>query len=86
MHAGLHPLFRVLFPNQVIRADDLAWAMVDVVTTERKGLVVAGSSVLENRAIRRHDQVAHAAIESCCAMTRVYIRVAARRTAKWGDE
>jgi uncharacterized protein YbjT (DUF2867 family) len=50
MHA-VYPLFRVLFPNQVIRADDLAWAMLDVVTTERKGSV-SGSSVLENRAIR----------------------------------
>ena len=50
MHA-VYPLFRVLFPNQVIRADELAWAMVDVVTTERKGLV-SESSVLENQAIR----------------------------------
>jgi len=48
---AVYPLFRVLFPNQVLRADDLAWAMVDVVTMERKGSV-SGSSVLENRAIR----------------------------------
>src|SRR6185436_15411075 len=27
---GIYPAFRVLFPNQVIRADDLARAMVDV--------------------------------------------------------
>jgi hypothetical protein len=26
----IYPAFRVLFPNQVIRADDLARAMVDV--------------------------------------------------------
>jgi uncharacterized protein YbjT (DUF2867 family) len=28
---GIYPAFRTLFPNQVIRADDLARAMVDVV-------------------------------------------------------
>ena len=28
---GIYPVFRALFPNQVIRADDLARAMVDVV-------------------------------------------------------
>jgi uncharacterized protein YbjT (DUF2867 family) len=50
MHA-IYPVFRLLFPNQVIRADDLAWAMVDVVTTERQGLVLR-SLVLENRAVR----------------------------------
>lgn len=46
---AVYPLFRVLFPNQVIRADDLARAMVDVVlrqTQERQGLV------FENRDIR----------------------------------
>jgi uncharacterized protein YbjT (DUF2867 family) len=45
----LYPVFRLLFPNQVIRADDLGWAMVDVVlrqTQERQGLV------FENRDIR----------------------------------
>jgi hypothetical protein len=42
-------VFRLLFPNQVIPADDLGWAMVDVVlrqTQERQGLV------FENRDIR----------------------------------
>jgi uncharacterized protein YbjT (DUF2867 family) len=48
---AIYPVFRVLLPNQVIRADDLAWAMVDVVTTERQGVVLR-SLVLENRAIR----------------------------------
>jgi len=48
---AVYPVFRVLFPNQVIRADDLAWAMVDIVTTARQGLG-SGSFVLENRAIR----------------------------------
>ena len=46
---GIYPLFRLLFPNQVIRADDLARAMVDVVvqgTAERPG------PVFENRDIR----------------------------------
>src|SRR6267154_2272341 len=46
---AIYPAFRVLFPNQVIRADDLARAMVDVV-------VLVGqeprSLVLENRDIR----------------------------------
>jgi hypothetical protein len=45
----VYPVFRVLFPNQVIRADDLARAMVDVVlrqTPERQDVV------FENRDIR----------------------------------
>ena len=46
---AIYPVFRVLFPNQVVRADDLARAMVDVTvreTEERQNLV------LENRDIR----------------------------------
>lgn len=46
---AVYPAFRLLFPNLVIRADDLAWAMVDVVlrrTQQRQGLV------FENRDIR----------------------------------
>jgi uncharacterized protein YbjT (DUF2867 family) len=46
---AIYPAFRMLFPNQVIRADDLARAMVDVVvqkTAERE------SRVFENRDIR----------------------------------
>lgn len=46
---AIYPAFRMLFPNQVIRADDLARAMVDVVvqkTVERE------SRVFENRDIR----------------------------------
>ena len=45
----IYPAFRVLFPNQVIRADDLARAMVDIAVRragEREGLV------FENRDIR----------------------------------
>ena len=45
---GIYPAFRVLFPNQVIRADDLARVMVDVAIrgTDRQG------PVFENRDIR----------------------------------
>ena len=46
---AIYPAFRLLFPNQVIRADDLARAMVDVAvrgTEEREG------PVFENRDIR----------------------------------
>jgi uncharacterized protein YbjT (DUF2867 family) len=46
---AIYPVFRLLFPNQVIRADDLARAMVDVVV-RRKG--EPGGLVLENRDIR----------------------------------
>ena len=45
----MYPAFRVLFPNQVIRADELARAMVDVAvrgTSEHQG------EILENRDIR----------------------------------
>jgi len=46
---GIYPVLQVLFPNQVIRADDLARAMVDVVvreTNKRHG------PIFENRDIR----------------------------------
>ena len=46
---GIYPVFRALFPNQVIRADDLARAMVDV-AVRRRG--ESGGVVLENRDIR----------------------------------
>jgi uncharacterized protein YbjT (DUF2867 family) len=46
---GIYPAFRALFPNQVIRADDLARAMIDVVVG---GMGVAPSMVFENRDIR----------------------------------
>ena len=45
----IYPLFRVLFPNQVIRADDLGRAMVDVVVSEAER---RGGPVFENRDIR----------------------------------
>jgi uncharacterized protein YbjT (DUF2867 family) len=46
---SVYPLFQLLFPNQVIRADDLATSMVDIVvrTGERTEPVI-----LENRDIR----------------------------------
>jgi uncharacterized protein YbjT (DUF2867 family) len=46
---GIYPVFRLLLPNQVIRADDLARVMVDVAvrgTAEHRG------PVFENRDIR----------------------------------
>jgi len=45
----IYPAFRALFPNQVIRADDLARAMVDVVAS---GAGQRGGPVFENRDIR----------------------------------
>ena len=44
-----YPAFRVLFPNQVIRADDLARTMVDVAV---QGPGEGRALVLENRDIR----------------------------------
>ena len=46
---GIYPVFRVLFPNQVIRADDLARAMVSAVVSET---AQHGGPVFENRDIR----------------------------------
>jgi uncharacterized protein YbjT (DUF2867 family) len=46
---GIYPAFRMLFPNQVIRADDLARAMVDAVVSETGQ---RGGPVFENREIR----------------------------------
>jgi len=45
---AIYPAFRVLFPNQVIRADDLAWAMVDAAAS---GMADRGP-IFENRDIR----------------------------------
>jgi uncharacterized protein YbjT (DUF2867 family) len=44
---SIYPVFRMLFPNQVIRADDLAHAMVDV--------VVRGTDKPESRILENHD-------------------------------
>jgi uncharacterized protein YbjT (DUF2867 family) len=48
LHA-IYPVFRMLFPNQVIRADDLARAMVDAAV---RGIGEGRTLVLENRDIR----------------------------------
>jgi uncharacterized protein YbjT (DUF2867 family) len=47
---AIYPAFRVLFPNQVIPADDLARTMVDVAV---RGSGESRTLVLENRDIRR---------------------------------
>jgi uncharacterized protein YbjT (DUF2867 family) len=46
---AIYPAFRMLFPNQVIPADDLARAMVDVALRESRE---TGGQVFENRDIR----------------------------------
>jgi uncharacterized protein YbjT (DUF2867 family) len=46
---GVYPFFRLLFPNQVIRADDLALAMVVAAVS---GTGLRGGPVFENRDIR----------------------------------
>ena len=46
---AIYPAFRVLFPNQMIRADDLARTMVDVAMG---GTGEGRTLVLENRDIR----------------------------------
>ena len=46
---AIYPVFRRLFPNQVIPADDLACAMVDVAVRETRE---TGGRVFENRDIR----------------------------------
>jgi hypothetical protein len=46
---AIYPAFRLLLPNQVIRADDLARCMVDV-AVRRPG--ERGNLIFENRDIR----------------------------------
>jgi uncharacterized protein YbjT (DUF2867 family) len=46
---SIYPVFRVLFPNQAVPADQLGRSMVDVVVNEAEG---RASVVLENRDIR----------------------------------
>ena len=58
----VYPVFRVLFPNQVIRADDLARAMVDLAL--RQTHFDAKEAILENRDIKSHGRVACAPRES----------------------
>jgi hypothetical protein len=52
---GIYPVFRVLFPNLVIRADDLARAMVEAAirgTEEREGLVLENHDIRSMVALR----------------------------------
>jgi len=53
---AIYPAFRVLFPNQVIQADELAEAMVDVVV---RGAAERRTLVLENRDIRAMVESIH---------------------------
>ena len=53
---AIYPAFRVLFPNQVIRVDELAEAMVNVVV---RGAGERRSLVLENRDIRAMVESLH---------------------------
>jgi uncharacterized protein YbjT (DUF2867 family) len=53
---AIYPAFRVLFPNQVIRADELAEAMVDVAV---RGTGEHGGLVFENRDIRAMAESLH---------------------------
>lgn len=55
---AMYPAFRALFPNHVIRADDLARAMVDVAI---RGKVKRGGQVFENRDIRAMVESLHPA-------------------------
>jgi hypothetical protein len=52
----IYPAFRVLFPNQVIRADDLARAIVDAVVS---GTGQRGGQIFENRDIRAMVESLH---------------------------
>jgi uncharacterized protein YbjT (DUF2867 family) len=52
----IYPAFRVLLPSKVIRADDLAHAMVDVAV---HGTEERGGSVFENRDIRTMVESLH---------------------------
>jgi uncharacterized protein YbjT (DUF2867 family) len=54
---AVYPVFRLLFPNQVIRADDLGQAMIAVVT---HGTEHRGKAVFENRDIRAMAKSFHA--------------------------
>jgi uncharacterized protein YbjT (DUF2867 family) len=55
---AIYPFFRVVFPNQVIRADDLAQAMIDVAISGRGA---RRSLVLENTDIRTMVEARHSA-------------------------
>jgi uncharacterized protein YbjT (DUF2867 family) len=58
---AVYPAFRVLFPNQVVRADDLARVVVDAAV---RGLPERPGSVFENRDIRTMVASPHSFRES----------------------
>jgi uncharacterized protein YbjT (DUF2867 family) len=77
----IYPAFRVLFPNQVIRADDLAHAMVDVVVSGKGG---HGGLILENRdiqAMRGSLQPYVHARSACTAIKALVASLASRHRA-----
>jgi len=53
---AIYPAFRLLFPNQVIRADDLGRAMVDVAL---RGTGDRGGQIFENHDIRAMVESLH---------------------------
>jgi uncharacterized protein YbjT (DUF2867 family) len=53
---AIYPAFRALFPNQVVRADDLARAMVNIAV---RGADKTENLVLENRDIRAMVKASH---------------------------
>ena len=73
---AIYPAFRVLFPNQVIRADDLARAMVDVAV---RGTGEGRTLVLENRDIRRLGPFE----EPRCHAVHVVVTAGAWRSTLW---
>jgi uncharacterized protein YbjT (DUF2867 family) len=56
---AIYPAFRLLFPNQVVRADNLAKAMVDVAV---RGKSERENAVFENRDIRAMTEKPHPAV------------------------
>jgi hypothetical protein len=55
---AVYPVFRVVFPNQVIRADDLARVMVDAAVHATPG---RAGPTFENRDIRAMAESLHPA-------------------------
>jgi hypothetical protein len=58
---SIYPVFRALFPNQVIRADDLGRAMLQVAV--RRAGSYADRLILENHDIRAVVAALHSAAD-----------------------
>ena len=71
LRIAIYSALRVLFPNQVIRADDLARAMVDVVVRRTRE---PGNSVFENRDIRAMVASLHIPAERSNGLSGSYAR------------